>query len=160
MNILHALLGEHGILKVQIEAMRSLARKGGTDLPAMARGFAEAVESHALLEDELLFEPLATDPRMPAGPIAAMRAEHAAIEGLLARVTAPPDPVAAEGDLSRAWLVERLCETLLHHFAHEEHVLFVLASRIADATALEELGARWAGRRAVEIGPALAGRPA
>ena len=46
----------------------------------------------------------------------------------------------------------RLIETVRHHFGHEEHALFPIASRILAPARLEELGSRWAERRGVEIG--------
>ena len=159
MNIVHALLGEHGILKFQIDALRRAAKAGKGELRAAALALGEAVESHARLEDELLFEPLEAGGRMPAGPIGGMRAEHAQIEELISRIESPAG-TGAEAGASVAPIVARLCDTLLLHFTHEEHVLFVLAARFAGEAELEELGARWAERRSVEIGRALASHPA
>jgi iron-sulfur cluster repair protein YtfE (RIC family) len=156
MDILFALLGEHGVLKHQMAALR-LAAPGFTDeqLRAAALVLAEAVETHAAIEDELLFTALDGCAALPAGPLAAMREEHRRIEELLSRVLAPPGaraPSGAGAPESRERSLLRLLETLLHHFAHEEHVLFPLAGRGLGAESREALGARWAQRRSVEIG--------
>ena len=151
MNIVFALLGEHGILKHEIAALRRDAPGlTGVELRAAARAFAAAAESHAHLEDELLFGPLESSGRMPRGPVPAMRAEHDEIEKLLARLL---DPAAGDREVEvlRRTLT-RLLSVLEDHFAHEENVLFVLASRILDPSALERLGDGWAERRAVRVG--------
>ena len=150
MNIVAALLGEHGILIHQLQALRLRAPAlADTQLEAAAFALAEAIQSHAALEDELLFDPLEASGAMPPGPVAAMRHEHRTIETLLGRLLDRsgngPTPESPQRTLLR------LADTLSHHFAHEEHVLFPLASRALDASALDELGARWSVRRGVEI---------
>jgi hemerythrin-like domain-containing protein len=157
MNIVDALLGEHGVLKHQIEALR-LAAPQLSDIQLRAAVFhlAEAVESHAAIEDELLFTPLDEGDRVPAGPVAAMRHEHRTIEDLASQLL---HPAATSGPAAPPLrVVLRLLDTLLHHFAHEEHVLFPMARTVVDRETLEELGRRWAGRRAVELAPAGAPR--
>jgi hemerythrin-like domain-containing protein len=151
MNVIHALLGEHGALKHEIDTMRREAKHlAGRELSAALRGLAGAVESHARLEDELLFVPLEATGRMPAGPIATMRAEHDSIESLFGRLL-DPSLVGRSPDEDRR-MATRLAESLLEHFAHEENVLFVLAARMLDVPALERLGDVWAQRRAVRVG--------
>lgn len=154
MNLLHALLGEHGPLRHQLDALRLAApRLADGELRAAVLVTAEAVESHARLEDELLFDALAASGAMPPGPVEAMRAEHEAIVALLGQLLAPAD-TPGRPDPQRTVL--RLVETVRHHFAHEEHVLFPLAAQHLGAARLEALGAEWAERRAVEIGPLAA----
>ena len=149
MNLVHALLGEHGTLKHQIGALR-LAAPGYTpeQLRAAALALGDAIESHAEIEDELLLDPMARDESVPRGPVDAMRAEHERIAALLDRVVLPEGAPGA-GDPRRA--LDQLAETVLHHFAHEENVLFPIAVGRLDAAALEELGARWAERRRVVL---------
>jgi hemerythrin-like domain-containing protein len=149
MNILYALLGEHGPLRHQLEALRLVAPGLDDDkLRATTLGLAEAIESHAELEDELLFDRLAASERMPPGPIEALRAEHRQIEILLGQVLAP---AAAPGRPKPQHTVTRLVELLLHHFEHEEQVLFPIAATLLDGARLDELGAIWAERRGVGI---------
>ena len=155
MNILSALLGEHAVLKQQIDHLeRGTAGLSDERLRSAALLLAGAVESHATIEDELLFVPLEASGRMPAGPVAAMRREHEAIEALIAQVS-EHGTVAAGAAGAAAPLrpvVGRLAQTLLAHFGHEEHALFALAVRVLDAATLDELGARWAARRSVAVG--------
>jgi hemerythrin-like domain-containing protein len=149
MNIVAALLGEHGPLRHQLEVLRlSAPRLSGDTLRSAALSLAEAIESHAALEDELLFAPLEASGQMPAGPVAGMRAEHQQIENLLGELLAPDD-TPGRGDPQRTVL--RLVETVRHHFAHEENVLFVLAMRALDPQQLDSLGGRWAERRGVTV---------
>ena len=161
MNIVAALLGEHGILMHPLQALRLRAPAlADSQLEAAAFALGEAIQSHAALEDELLFDPLEASGAMPPGPVAAMRHEHRTIEALLGRLLdrggSQPTPDSPQRTLLR------LAETLSHHFAHEEHVLFPLAARTLDANALDELGARWSVRRSVEIAgvPSIALEPA
>jgi hemerythrin-like domain-containing protein len=150
MNVIHALLGEHAILKQQIRALRGAApRLESRELRTAALSFAEAVESHARLEDELLFEALEATGKMPVGPILAMREEHRRIEERVGRLTATPSAGDAAGEDRK--LLGRLLETLADHFAHEEHVLFALAGSLLDPVQLGRLGARWAERRGVVL---------
>jgi len=149
MNILQALLGEHGPLRHQLAALRLNAPTLDDErLRAATLGLAEAIESHAELEDQLLFEPLIASKRMPAGPVAAMRAEHREIEVLLGHILAPastpgrPDPQRTAA---------RLVEIVRHHFDHEEHVLFPLAAKALDPSRLDQLAEIWAERRGITL---------
>lgn len=148
MNILDALCGEHGTLRHQLEAYRLVApRFGREELAAATFLLAEAIENHASLEDELVFETLARSPDMPRGPVEAMRSEHQQIDALLAQLVSP----VGNGDESPQPTVQRLVETVRHHFGHEENALFPLARRLLPAAQLEELGARWARVRGVSV---------
>lgn len=150
MNILYALLGEHGTLRHQLEVLQLTAPQYSEEkLGAATLALAEAIENHAGLEDELLFEALVASGKMPAGPVEAMRFEHRQIESLLGQILAPAGE-AGRPDPQRTVL--RLVETVRHHFSHEEHALFPLAIRILSPARLEDIGSRWAERRGVEIG--------
>lgn len=150
MNVLDALVGEHGTLRHQLEAYRLVApRYAGTELAAATFVLAEAIENHAALEDELLLEPLLGSGSVPRGSIEKIRAEHQMIERLLTRLLEPPPPGP---DQSLQGTVQRLVETVRHHFGHEENTLFPLARRVLPLSHLEELGARWAAARGVSIG--------
>lgn len=147
MNVICALLGEHGVLKSEI--LWLLKAAPGLDdetLRSAALHLASAVESHAGHEDELLFVALEQCSRMPEGPVGAMRHEHRVIEDLIEQLREDGGPSAEPAQRT----VQRLLDTLIHHFGHEEHVLFVLATRVLEPAALDTLGRRWAQRRSVE----------
>jgi hemerythrin-like domain-containing protein len=149
MNILHAMLGEHGPIRHQLDALRLAApRLSDDELRVATLGLAEAIESHAHLEDELVFEPLARSGRMPMGPVEAMRAEHDEIERLLGQILAP---AAAPGGADAQRTAARMIEIVRHHFGHEENVLFPLAATVLDEQRLSDLGAEWAARRGIEL---------
>ena len=102
------------------------------------RVFADAMERHFQMEEEVLFPRLEERTGMPpgAGPTAVMRAEHAQMRGLLAQM----DAVAQRGD----W--EELLDhgdTLLmltqQHNVKEEGILYPMAD--------QALGAVWEGLR-------------
>lgn len=151
MNLLAALLGEHGPLRHQLRTLGLVApRMNDAELRAAALTLAEAIGSHAALEDELLFVPLAASGAMPAGPVEAMRAEHDQIESLLGQLLAPADE---PGRPDPARTVSRLVTTVGHHFDHEENVLFPLAARALPPARLAELGDAWAERRGVDARP-------
>lgn len=154
MNIVCALLGEHGVLLHQLEVLRLTApQHSEEELGAAVFALAEAIENHAGLEDELLFEALVANGRLPAGTVEAMRSEHRAIETLLGQILAPAGEVGRP-DSQRTVL--RLVETVRHHFGHEERALFPLAVRLLPLHQMDELGSRWAERRGVEIGATAA----
>ncbi len=150
MNIVCALLGEHGSLRHQLEVLRLTAPQHSEEkLGAAVFALAEAIENHASLEDELLFEALVASGEMPAGPVEAMRSEHRTIESLLGQILAPAGQPGRPDPQRTVW---RLLETVGHHFGHEEHALFPMAVQILAPARLEELGTQWAERRGVEIG--------
>ena len=157
MNLLYALLGEHGVLRRQLDVLRLTSPNfDAVELRAAVFAIAEAIESHAAIEDELLFEPLLASGAVPPGPVEAMRAEHRQIEMLLGQLLAP------EGEPGRPEprrTALRLVETVSHHFAHEENVLFPIAARSLEPERLESLGRHWGALRGVELArlePALA----
>lgn len=147
MTILHALLGEHGVLYAQFAYLEQRL-DDGVPLPALrepAALLASALQSHANLEDELLFVALEPFLGVEAGPLAVMRAEHDEIEGTLQRIS-----LATEAEE-----VERLLWSLLQvardHFAKEEHVLFPLAEQFLEEETLARLGRQWAQRRGISV---------
>jgi hemerythrin-like domain-containing protein len=149
MNLLHALLGEHGPIRHQLDALRLAApRLSDAELRIATLGLAEAIESHAHLEDALLFEPLARSGRMPMGPVEAMRSEHEEIERLLGEILAPAETAGRADAQSTA---ARMIEIVRHHFSHEEQVLFPLAETVLDPQRLSDLAAEWAARRGVAV---------
>jgi iron-sulfur cluster repair protein YtfE (RIC family) len=103
-----------------------------------------ALETHARLEDELLFSAL--DPHMgQMGPLTVMRMEHDEIENILARVQEVPDLVEAQR------LVLNVIQVARDHFAKEERILFPAADHMLGVESLAQLGKHWAAQRRVMI---------
>lgn len=146
MNIVAALLGEHGSLLHLLDTTRLAApRFDAAQWRTAGLLLAEAIESHAHLEDDLLFSPLEASGRMPSGPVGAMRVEHDQIHQLLDQLATASEPDAGMRALAR------LADLLRHHFAHEEHALFAIATRVLPEAELQHLGGRWAAHRGVTV---------
>lgn len=141
MKLTHALLGEHAIFYKLFDHIDQAA--GGWDLAACqawGRLLDETLESHAQLENRLLFDAL--EPKMGGmGPLAVMRLEHDTIGRCIHQL-----PAAADATAARA-LLREIVGTAREHFAKEENILFQMAERFLDAGQLEELGALWSEQR-------------
>lgn len=148
MLITHALLGEHGIfhfMLAQIE--RSLPALDSTSaIQHRIALFASALESHADIEDELLFNALELHLGAQGGPLFVMRMEHDQIKELLGRIESATDP-----DSARA-LAKQMIQVTREHFQKEEQILFRMAHQFLGEDELASLGAEWARRRAPLIG--------
>jgi hemerythrin-like domain-containing protein len=144
MKLTDALLGEHAVLYALFDHLRDTTLE--SDDMAEIHGVRAVVEkllaSHARIEDELLFPQL--EPHLgPMGPLAVMRAEHSAIDDLLAAAGQESD-IAALKDL-----IGQLLELAHGHFQKEEMVLFGMARQCLDEATLTGLADEWAARRNV-----------
>jgi len=86
MRIIEALLGEHGVFHAQFDHLAQKAPTAETRawVQGQAALLAATLNTHASLEDELLFSSL--EPHLgPMGPLAVMRMEHDQIEKYLAQ---------------------------------------------------------------------------
>ncbi len=105
---------------------------------------ASALESHAALEEDLLFKELEPHLGLGSGPLGVMLADHEQIEVILARLA-----------LASAEEIEPLATQLIamtrEHFDKEERVLFGLAEEHLSAELLEKLGTQWPQSRTVHI---------
>ncbi len=111
----------------------------GADEGAAWRAFADAMERHFQMEEEVLFPRLEERTGMPpgAGPTAVMRAEHAQMRGLLAQMEEAArggqwEDLADQGDT--------LLMLTQQHNVKEEGILYPMAD--------QALGADWEGLRA------------
>lgn len=146
MKITDALLGEHGVFYAQFSHLEQVVPELG-DLAlvqAQAALLTAALETHAHLEDELLFAAL--EPQLgQGGPLAVMRMEHRQIEEGLARLL-------GLGELAPArQLLLQVVQVARDHFAKEEQVLYPMAQQALGEARLAELGARWAAQRQVVV---------
>lgn len=148
MNITDAFLGEHGVFHAMIghieQALASF--DSASSLQQRIALFAFALESHARLEDELLFNALEPHLGAQGGPLAMMRMEHDQITDLLGKIDS-----AAELDSARA-LAKQMIQITRGHFQKEEQVLFRMARQFLSEEELSALGSQWARRRAPLIG--------
>ena len=146
MNITQALLGEHGVFYAQFKHLEQTLQMAtnASQVQGQVTLLAAALETHARLENDLLFNAL--DAHLSGmGPLTVMRAEHQDIEGTLAQVAQVQDLSRAQG------LVQRLLQIARAHFSKEEQVLFPLAEQTLDAATLQRLGAQWAEQRGVVV---------
>lgn len=143
MLITDAFLGEHAILYLLFQDIEPILP--GLDSVAALRNrvapLACSLESHAHLEDELLFAALEPYLGTHGGPLAVMRMEHDQIEHLLACVYAASDLTSG-----RACALQMI-EVSRAHFQKEERVLFQIAQQMLGKETLSALGATWATRR-------------
>ncbi|MFQ5856645.1 MAG: hemerythrin domain-containing protein [Anaerolineae bacterium] len=148
MKIIEALLGEHAVFYAQFDHLEQAVPAAETlaQVQSQAALLTAALETHANLEDDLLFAAL--DPHLGSqmGPLAVMRMEHDEIRGTLAGLPEAQDLPEAQRLVLHAVQVAR------EHFAKEEQVLYPMAEQTLDADALTQLGARWAEQRGVSIG--------
>lgn len=136
MDILKALVVEHGVfnsmfdwIEAQTVANPAQSRIAGPFMMA-----ARLLETHASLEDELLFSAL--EPRLTAGGAREellQKTEHKRLEILikngLMHAAANPDTALSAIEFAR------------RHFRSEEDILFPLARKILSPGHLEQLGA-------------------
>jgi iron-sulfur cluster repair protein YtfE (RIC family) len=146
MNLIDALLAEHGMIYLLFDQIEAMAGADGGSGSPQADGAAalvsKAVIVHAELEDELLFTAL--EARMgPAGPLAVMRSEHDEIHRRLEG--------GADGEAGALQRVLGMIPIAREHFAKEEQVLFQMARQVLSTEELEQLSVRWADERQVAI---------
>lgn len=145
MKVTDAFLGEHGTFYAQfdwLEETLAAAAPAGC-APLLAAMLASALEPHARLENELLFEPM--ESAMEGGPPAMMRMEHERIEVLLGEAARTGDDATAREALLEAIRLAR------EHFLKEERVAFPLAESMLGEARLRELSGRWAEARRVAL---------
>jgi hemerythrin-like domain-containing protein len=148
MLITDALLGEHAVFYLFLGHIEQ-ALPALDSLSALQHRFAAftfALEAHAGLEDELLFNALEPHLGAQAGPLAVMRFEHNQIIDLFGKIESTADLNSAR-DFAR-----QLFPIVRGHFQKEEQVLFQMAARFLGEDELSALGGQWAKRRMPLIG--------
>jgi iron-sulfur cluster repair protein YtfE (RIC family) len=145
MKITDAFLGEHGVFYAQFEYLEDALNVPGSleRVRALTAMLVSALESHAHMEDELLFDEMGTAGH--AGALEVMREEHRDIEDTLRSAGAALDPAAAADLLRSAIRMAR------DHFLKEEQIAFPMADSHLGEAALHRLGEVWAQRRAVQV---------
>lgn len=148
MFITDALLGEHAVFHLLLGNIEgSLPTFDSlSNLQNRIAAFAFALEAHAGLEDELLFNTLEPHLGAAGGPLAVMRMEHDQIRDLFGKIES-----ADELDSACAF-AKQMIQITRGHFQKEEQILFRMARQVLGEDELSALGAEWAQRRAVMIG--------
>lgn len=146
MEITDALLGEHAVFYALFDHLERIVPTVDAVDEVKSQGalLAAALETHAALEDSLLFDAL--ERRIgSAGPLMAMRMEHDLIEARLQQVVA----VEQLGEAQQ--LLLEVIETAREHFSKEELALFRIAQQALSPEVLTDLGEQWAAQRAVSL---------
>ena len=147
MLITDALLGEHGVFHLMLghieQALPSFDSL--SNLQNRIAAFAFALESHAGIEDQLLFTTLEPHLGTQGGPLAVMRFEHNQITDLLGKIES-----ATELDSARA-LARQMIEVTRGHFQKEEQILFRMARQFLSDDELASLGTQWAQHRKIYL---------
>jgi hemerythrin-like domain-containing protein len=148
MLITDALLGEHAVFHLMLGSIeQSLpALDSLSNLQNRIAAFAFALESHAGLEDELLFNALEPHFGTQSGPLAVMRMEHDQITDLLGNIHS-----ASDLDSARAF-AKQMIQVTRGHFQKEEQILFRMARQFLSEEELSALGAEWAKQRTPLVG--------
>ena len=148
MNIVDALLGEHGMLYVQFDYIEPAVSRieDLTVIKAAGRALAATVQSHLTLEDELLcarvISALKSHP-----PVIGCEMSHDEIDRGFVQLWAAEDPTTAQGNLLGILALAR------RHSFGQERVLFPLARRMLTSEVMRVLGAEWAKRRGIVVQP-------
>jgi hemerythrin-like domain-containing protein len=143
------------------DALAEAARAGHVDVRGarsfveFARGFTDGC--HHTKEERLLF-PLVVerDPRLEAGPVAAMLHEHEGGRERIRRLDAALDAVEGGDDGAAADVAENLAAyaaLLRAHIAKENNVLFPMAERVLTEQDERELEAAFERVELEETGP-------
>ncbi len=142
MKMTEALLRDHAMFYRQFDGLEQALQAASAPgaIEAQVQVLDGALETHARLEDELLFAAL--EPQLGGmGPLGVMRMEHDEIDRTLAELR------DQAGGAETAAGVRHLLETVRLHFAKEEQVLFPMAEQLLGDDRLEELGSEFVRRR-------------
>ena len=147
MKITDALLGEHSAFYMLFDQVEEIATIEGAmgQIRGATTVLAAMVESHATLEEELLFTALEPHMGRDVGPVAQMRADHEELEHLLGQIEEAEDVAQA------TTLVAQVLSAARNHFRKEEQFLFPMAEKLLGDETLTRLGEAWAGARGVVI---------
>ncbi len=145
-ELIDALLGEHGAFNALFDTIENLAEAGGqlAQIESATVALAAALDSHATLEEEVLFPTLI--PHLANDKlIAEMHAEHDEIRAGLERIEDARNIREAVDAVHQTLAVAR------RHFRKEEEVLYPLARQSLSHEEQSRLANAWAAARYVHI---------
>lgn len=145
MDIVDLLVGEHGVLNAQLEYLERDASRAAS-LPAVQAQvsvLAVGLQSHAQVEDDILFTAL--EPHLGASSpvLVGMRMMHEDIDRTLERLAGAGELTQAREELLG------LIGLVRQHFLGEEQAVFPLARQVVDEGTLRRLAVEWAERRGI-----------
>ena len=145
MKITQGFLGEHAVFYAQFSHLEKAVPTADNlgEVLAQTALLDAALESHANLEEELLFVHLEPHLGTQDGPLAVMRAEHDEIKGGLSQLPQLQNLDEAQNLLLHIIAVAR------EHFAKEERILYQMAEQTLGEEKLTQLGSEWARQRNV-----------
>lgn len=146
MKIIELLLRDHQEFYSQFDQLEESLHTAGraAEISAQLSELSTALQTHAQLEDELLFATL--EPYIGAmGPLTVMRLEHSAIEDAFAQLQ------VATGANEIEQLVTHLLTVARSHFTKEEQILFPLSEQVLSVETLDELGGQFMQRRGTVV---------
>lgn len=150
MRITDALLGEHAVFYAEFAQCESILKD--CDLPTvkqLAALLGSALDTHAEIEDRLLFGPLASYTTADPGIFQLMEEEHHTIAELLRQIA------RARSSEKAAELLSEMIAAARAHFEKEEEVAFPRAEQLLGAEELRKLGKRWSEERGVAVNMAV-----
>src|SRR5579885_1862824 len=145
MDIVDALVGEHGVLGAECEDLEGLVALASSlaEVRAQTALLASGLQSHAQVEDELLFTALEPSLGASSPVLQGMRMMHEDIDRGLARAVQARDLAEIRDALLGVLDLTR------QHFMGEEQVVFPLARDTLPLAIREHLGSQWADRRGI-----------
>ncbi len=142
MNIIDALIGEHAALGTVFDHVQKFQAGWSLQQSKETGALLDALlATHAVLEDDLLFDPLAKTGGRFGEMLQTMREEHDQLRRLVA------DLKYAETEDEACRALRQIVEVGRDHFAVEERVLFGMAAELLGTARLQRLGEEWAARR-------------
>lgn len=147
MMITDALIGEHGVFHFMLARIEQ-SLPAADSLSALQQRivlFASTLESHASIEDELLFNALEPHLGIQGGPLAVMRIEHDQITDLLGKIESASDLASARA------LTAQMIQVTRGHFQKEEQALFRMARQYLSDDELSSLGTQWSQYRKIDL---------
>lgn len=146
MNIIDALMGEHAALTTVFDHMRKY--QSSWDLGRYHEAgelLSSLLATHAILEDELLFDPIMTGEGRLGQTLRIMRHEHDELRHLVSGLFQTTEVIGARS------VLDHLIEVTREHFALEERILFGMAAEVLGPDRLRQIGDEWALRRQLSL---------
>jgi len=138
MTIIQALAAEHVVFHNVFDHLQERAPRLKTlaEIKALAALLESLLQHHAVVEDQLLVEPL--EPTLhQLGQDENFHDEHDEIDRHLHAVRDARQLTVARKSLLKAVVASR------RHFDKEERIIFPMAKRLLKAKTLQDLGRRW-----------------